>query len=119
MGWENGQSNCSSSLTMPRSNAPRSATRRNLPAGASNSCSQTDVDAILAGLAGAEWAARYPDLKSIQSDSPCVPVFNMISSNWFDSSVAQIVDASLEDLASWHITLAGNWNTSAAEKTRV
>ena len=59
--------------------------------------------------AGSPWAAQYPELLNITTDTVCAPAYCEVTGNHYDASVKTFLAGNGESSwPSWHVTVANN-----------
>eukprot|EP00937_MAST-01D_sp_MAST-1D-sp2_P005041 g5041.t1 len=83
---------------------------QNCSASLGTSCFRATLDSL--NYTQPPYATRYPELKGIYSDHPCLPVYNVIADNRFchtrSPKGGQFIDRDAETVKSWLSTLSNN-----------
>ena len=62
---------------------------------------------------GSPWAAQYPELANVTTDTPCAPAYCEVTGNRYEASVKSfLTGGSSASWPSWHVTIANNSNTT-------
>eukprot|EP00051_Salpingoeca_urceolata_P032787 m.17437 g.17437 ORF g.17437 m.17437 type:complete len:750 (-) comp5452_c0_seq2:173-2422(-) len=71
------------------------------------SCDPGAVQYMLKSPAGATYASEWPELLTVATDKPCVPVENLVANNTY-CNITRFTDASSSSIAAWNSTYSNN-----------
>ena len=65
---------------------------------------------------GSPWAAQYPELLNVTTDTPCAPAYCEVTGNRYEASTVKafLTGARASSWPAWHILIANNTNVSNA-----